>query len=124
MRAAVLKAAMTLAHARGVRGISMGLIANAAGISRAALYKYFPGVDDILVAAHAEHVASHLAALEAARSCASTPGDALAILLGSYGQICAHRGHQCRSTSTPSSTPGTARTSSICHPRPAHLRYH
>lgn len=71
----------------------MGLIASAAGISRATLYKYFPGVDEIVIAAHAGHVASHLAALEAARSCASTPGEALTTLLDSYGRICAHRRH-------------------------------
>lgn len=91
VRAAILEAAWTLANARGVRGITMGLVAESAGISRATLYKYFPGIDEILLAAHEERAARHLADLAAARSNAASPQEALLAMLNNYAGICFHR---------------------------------
>lgn len=91
VRAAILDAAWTLAQELGVRGVTMGLVAENAGISRATLYKYFAGVQEILLTAHEDHVARHLAALAAARSKAASPQEALIAMLSRYARICFHR---------------------------------
>jgi AcrR family transcriptional regulator len=91
VRAAILDAAWTLAQERGVRGVTMGLVAENAGISRATLYKYFPGIEEILRAAHKDHVARHLTALAAAQSNAASPREALLAMLSGYARICFHR---------------------------------
>lgn len=92
VRTAILEAAWALAQEHGVRGVTMGLVAEQAGISRATLYKYFRGVDDILVAAHAEHVQAHLAKLRSALDTADTPRQGLERLIEHYTEICFHRG--------------------------------
>lgn len=91
VRAAILDAAWTLATQRGVRGVTMGLVAEHAGISRATLYKYFRGVDEILLAGHTEHVREHLAALEDALSTAATPRQGLERVIDHYAEISFHR---------------------------------
>jgi AcrR family transcriptional regulator len=91
VRAAILEAAWILAQERGIRGVTMGLVAENAGISRATLYKYFPGVEEILLAAHEDHVAQHLAALAAARADAASPREALLAMLSGYARIRFHR---------------------------------
>lgn len=92
VRTAILETAWTLACERGVRGLTMGLVAEQAGISRATLYKYFHGIDEILVAGHANHVAQHLSHLEALRNEGSSAGAGLHAMLKGYAQICFHRG--------------------------------
>lgn len=92
VRAAVLETAWVLAREHGVRGVTMGLVAERAGISRATLYKYFRGVDEMLVAGHAEHVAQHLAHLEGLRDEARSAGASLRAMLQGYARICFHRG--------------------------------
>ncbi|MFE6649759.1 TetR/AcrR family transcriptional regulator [Nocardioides sp. NPDC057772] len=92
VRAAILETAWALARERGVRGVTMGLVAERAGISRATLYKYFRGVDEMLVAGHAEHVAEHLAHLENLRDEARSAGAGLYAMLQGYARICFHRG--------------------------------
>lgn len=92
VRTAILEAAWALAQEHGVRGVTMGLVADQAGISRATLYKYFRGVDDILVAAHTEHVRAHLAKLRTALDTAGTPRQGLERLIEHYAEICFRRG--------------------------------
>lgn len=92
VRAAILETAWVLARELGVRGVTMGLVAERAGISRATLYKYFRGVDEMLVAGHAEHVAQHLAHLEALRDEGRSAGAGLRAMLQGYARICFHRG--------------------------------
>jgi AcrR family transcriptional regulator len=92
VRTAILDAAWQLAAEGGLLGVTMGQVAERAGIGRATLYKYFGGVEQILVAAHAEHVARHLEHLEAARASANSAGEALTRLLQAYAWICFHRG--------------------------------
>lgn len=92
VRSAILDAAWTLAHDRGVRGVTMGLVAEQAGISRATLYKYFHNIDEMLTAAHAAHVAQHLSHLEALRGATTSAGAGLHAVLQGYAQICFHRG--------------------------------
>lgn len=92
VRTAILESAWALARERGVRGVTMGLVAEQAGISRATLYKYFHGIDEMLVAGHAQHVAQHLSHLEALHNEASSAGAGLHAMLRGYAQICFHRG--------------------------------
>ncbi|WP_067430936.1 TetR/AcrR family transcriptional regulator [Nocardioides jensenii] len=111
VRAAILDAAWRLAHERGIRGVTMGLVAQHAGISRATLYKYFSGVEEILVASHAEHVQEHLATLREAHSSAGTPREGLERLIDHYAEICFHRGRA-----------GAPDTSALVHAGEQHQR--
>lgn len=111
VRAAILDAGWSLARQRGVRGVTMGLVAEHAGISRATLYKYFGGVEEILVAGHAEHVQEHLATLRDAHSRAGTPREGLERLIDHYAEICFHRGRA-----------GAPDTSALVHAGDQHQR--
>ncbi len=91
VRAAVIDAAWQLASELGVLGVTMGAIAEGAGIGRATLYKYFGGVEEILIAGHAAHVADHMRHLDAVRASATSPQDALHRVLGGYARIALHR---------------------------------
>src|SRR5215470_5826685 len=71
----------------------MSQIAEETGIGRATLYKYFSGVEPILIAWHERHVAEHL---EHLRQLSDQPGDASARLesvLEAYALIAFER-HQ------------------------------
>lgn len=63
VRGAVLDAAADLVAGQGVSGVTMSAIAQAAGIGRATLYKYFPDVESILLAWHERQIQAHLAEL-------------------------------------------------------------
>lgn len=89
----------------------MGLVAERAGISRATLYKYFGGVEEILVAGHAEHVQEHLATLCEAHAAAATPRDGLERLIDHYVEICFRRGRA-----------GAPDTSALVHAGEQHKR--
>src|SRR4051812_36263133 len=60
VRDAILQTTAALASKHGVTAVTMSQIAEETGIGRATLYKYFPGVEAILVAWHEQHVAAHL----------------------------------------------------------------
>ena len=60
VREAIMDTTATLATAHGLRGVSMSQIAEETGIGRATLYKYFSGVEAILVAWHERQVGGHL----------------------------------------------------------------
>ncbi|MFX0578362.1 TetR/AcrR family transcriptional regulator [Nocardia nepalensis] len=60
VREAILATTSQLVLDRGLRSVTMSQIADATGISRATLYKYFPDVESILIAWHEREVAAHL----------------------------------------------------------------
>ncbi len=91
VRSAIVETTIDLVRDRGVRGVTMGLIAQRAGISRATLYKYFAGVDDILIDGHAEHVRRHLAELREACATAGSAREAVERLIDRYAEICFRR---------------------------------
>ena len=62
----------------------MSQIAEATGIGRATLYKYFPDVEAILLAWHERQVGRHLEQLAAVRDRAGDPGARLAAVLEAY----------------------------------------
>jgi AcrR family transcriptional regulator len=47
-RQSIIDATMTLVAERGLSDVSMAEVAKAAGIGRATLYRYFPGVEEIV----------------------------------------------------------------------------
>jgi AcrR family transcriptional regulator len=63
VRDAILDTTATLAAEHGVLSVRMSQIAEATGIGRATLYKYFPDVEAILRAWHERQIAQHLAQL-------------------------------------------------------------
>jgi AcrR family transcriptional regulator len=77
VRAAILDRTAALVAAHGLRAITMSQIAEASGIGRATLYKYFPSVEAILAAWHQQKVAGHL---EQLRAIGDRAGDASARL--------------------------------------------
>ncbi|CCQ47524.1 bacterial regulatory s, tetR family protein [Pseudarthrobacter siccitolerans] len=60
VRGAVLDATAGLLAGQGASGVTMSGIAQAAGIGRATLYKYFPDVESIILAWHERQIQAHL----------------------------------------------------------------
>lgn len=91
VREAVERAAAELVRESGLRAVTMSQVAARAGIGRATLYKYFDGVEEILLAGHERHVAAHLAELA---DLARRPVDVerrLRAVCEHYARICHHR---------------------------------
>ena len=92
VREAIVHATTRLVAEHGLTSVSMSQIAEAAGIGRATLYKYFPDVEAILTAWHADQIATHLQHLKGLADQAGDPGSQLDAVLAAYAQMCAHRG--------------------------------
>jgi len=91
---AILDTAASLAAEHGLTGVTMSQIAQATGIGRATLYKYFPDVESILMAWHERQVTGHLQELEAIGEPGDGPGERLRAVLEAYARIQhQHRGH-------------------------------
>jgi AcrR family transcriptional regulator len=94
VREAILDTTWELVTTHGLLSVTMSQIAEATGIGRATLYKYFPDVEAILVAWHQRHVTSHLEQLAELRDQAGDPGQRLEAVLEAYALICHHREHR------------------------------
>ena len=97
VRDAVLDTTAALVAEHGLLSVTMSRIAEATGIGRATLYKYFPDVEAILFAWHERQIGSHLAQLAAVRDQAGDAGQRLAAVLEAYALI-AHESHGHRDT--------------------------
>ena len=84
VRAAVLDAAAHLMAEQGSVAVTMSSIAQAAGIGRATLYKYFPDVESILLAWHERQINAHLKHLSEVRQHSGAPAQQLEAVLGAY----------------------------------------
>lgn len=84
VREAVLDQASALIAKEGLAALTMSRLAEASGIGRATLYKYFSDLQDVLAAWHERHVAGHLRQLHAAREQTSDSLDALETVLLTY----------------------------------------
>ena len=94
VRDAILDTTARLVAEHGFRDVTMSQIAEAVGIGRATLYKYFPDVEAILVDWHEHQIARHLAQLEDARDQAADAVARLRAVLEAYALLSsAGRGH-------------------------------
>lgn len=92
VRDAVLDATAELVGQRGLTGVTMAGIAEATGIGRATLYRYFPDVDAILIAWHERQLATHLAHLTGIRGRSSDPAEQLRDVLTGYAHMSGRHG--------------------------------
>ena len=92
VRDATLDTTAALVAQHGLSSVTMSQVAEATGIGRATLYKYFPDVEAILVAWHQRQVAAHLAQLAAIRDRHGTASERLEAVLEAYALI-AHEHH-------------------------------
>jgi AcrR family transcriptional regulator len=93
VREAILDAAWHLAAQRGPLSVTMSEVAQAAGIGRATLYKYFADVEAILHAWHERQIGRHLDQLAAVRDQLPDPGERLQAVLLAYAGIMHGRAH-------------------------------
>lgn len=91
VREAILGAAGELVASKGLLAVSMSQLAEAAGIGRATLYKYFADVEEVFAAWHARQIAEHLAELTALAEGSGEPAIRLRSALEAYGRICQQR---------------------------------
>lgn len=90
VRDATLDAAAALVSEHGLAAVTMSQIAEATGIARATLYRYFPDVEAILLAWHERQIAHHL---EHLIEVSQHPGGAierLTAVLETYARLSAH----------------------------------
>src|SRR5438270_2275761 len=81
---AILDTTAALVAQHGLRAVTMSQIAQETGIGRATLYKYFSGVQPILIAWHERHVAQHLQLLTRLRDQPGEPAERLEAVLHAY----------------------------------------
>ena len=93
VRDAILETTAALVARHGLRAVTMSQIAEETGIGRATLYKYFSGVEPILIAWHERHVGEHLEHLTKLRDQPGEPGARLEAVLHAYALISFER-HQ------------------------------
>ena len=91
VREAILDATGELVLSRGLLAVTMSDIAEATGIGRATIYKYFPDVEAILNAWHQRQVEAHLAELAHLRDGVGDAATRLQALLRTYALICRRR---------------------------------
>jgi AcrR family transcriptional regulator len=87
VRDAILDTTAALVAEHGLLSVTMSQIAEATGIGRATLYKYFPDVEAILVAWHERQITAHLAQLAELRDQAGDAGQRLQAVLEAYALI-------------------------------------
>jgi AcrR family transcriptional regulator len=90
----ILTAALGLIGRRGVRRLGMREIAEAAGVSRGTLYRYFPSKDHVLAAAAAYDAQRFSDGLDVVLAATRSPGDRItAFMAYAFDFI---RSHPCR----------------------------
>ena len=87
VRDAILDTTAGLVAEHGLRSVTMSQIAEQTGIGRATLYKYFPGVDAILLAWHERQITGHLEQLIEVARRGGDAGDRLQAVLEAYALI-------------------------------------
>ena len=92
VRDAILHTTAALVAEQGLRSVTMSQIAEETGIGRATLYKYFSGVEAILLAWHERQITGHLEYLAEVRDQAGDAGERLEAVLEAYALI-SHESH-------------------------------
>lgn len=91
VRVAILETTAELVSQRGALSVTMSEIAQATGIGRATLYKYFSDVESILLAWHERLIGGHLARLDALADGSGPAIDRLSAVLEAYAFIAQQR---------------------------------
>src|SRR5919198_131156 len=91
VRDAILDATVALVGERGPTAVTMSEIAEATGIGRATLYKYFPDVESILTAWHDRQIDQHLQELVRVRDQTTGATQRLEAVLTAYVKAISHR---------------------------------
>lgn len=84
---AILETTVALVAEHGLRSVTMSQIAEETGIGRATLYKYFSGVEAILLAWHQRQISGHLEYLAKVRDQAGDAAERLRAVLEAYALI-------------------------------------
>jgi AcrR family transcriptional regulator len=87
VRDAILDTTAALVAEHGLRSVTMSQIAEETGIGRATLYKYFSGVEAILVTWHQRQLTGHLEYLTEIRDQAGDARERLEAVLEAYALI-------------------------------------
>src|ERR687894_777631 len=87
VRDAILSAAGKVVSENGLLSVTMSQIAEETGIGRATLYKYFSGVEAILLAWHERQITGHLEYLAEVRDQAGDARERLEAVLEAYALI-------------------------------------
>ncbi|HEV2951864.1 MAG TPA: TetR/AcrR family transcriptional regulator [Actinomycetota bacterium] len=87
VRDAILDTTAALVDERGLLAVTMSQIAEATGIGRATLYKYFPDVESILFAWHQDQISRHLEQLEEVAELPGRARDRLEAVLEAFALI-------------------------------------
>jgi len=93
VRDAILDTTVSLVAEHGLRTVTMSRIAEETGIGRATLYKYFPGVEAILIAWHERQVTGHFKHLVEVGNQAGDARKRLEAVLEAYALITYERPH-------------------------------
>jgi AcrR family transcriptional regulator len=95
VHAAILDTTAALVAEHGLAAVTMSRIAQATGIGRATLYKYFADVEAIMVAWHERQIATHLQQLTDAAHGVTEPVERLRTVLHTYATLSSgHHGHE------------------------------
>ena len=95
VRDATLDAAASVARERGPASVTMSAVAEKTGIGRATLYKYFAGVEEILMAWHERQVNAHLEHLTQVGTNIDVAAKRLEAVLAAYARLAGqHRGNE------------------------------
>lgn len=92
VRDAALDTTAVLVVDHGLKSVTMSKIAEATGIGRATLYKYFPDVEAVLIAWHERQVSGHLEHLARVRDQAGDASKRLEAVLEAFALI-SHEQH-------------------------------
>jgi AcrR family transcriptional regulator len=92
VRDAIIDTTAALVCENGLLSVTMSQIAEATGIGRATLYKYFPDVEAILHAWHERQIGGHLEYLSEIRDRAGDASQRLEAVLEAYA-IISHESH-------------------------------
>ena len=92
VRVAIVDTTAALVAEHGLRAVTMSQIAEETGIGRATLYKYFSGIEAILLAWHERQIAEHLDYLADVRDEGGDAAERLEAVLEAYALI-AHESH-------------------------------
>ncbi|WP_043735224.1 MULTISPECIES: TetR/AcrR family transcriptional regulator [Nocardia] len=87
VRDALLDTTAELVREHGLAAVTMTQVAEATGIGRATLYKYFPDVESMLTAWHERRIAGHLQQLAEIAARGGDAGQRLEKVLSAYAMI-------------------------------------